>query len=453
MPGDMIISGGASNHVAIVDTIGAGSVGAVEQNGNWSGRATYGFSNGSLSRGTMTISGVVHDPDNGGVVAADAFDAGPSVALSDNATLMVQHTARNGDAKTNIKYNGGSDYYAVATGTTSAWSTSGTSDIANDPIAFETGWVAAVKDDGAYGKLYLFRVTPQGSTNVARLDVGSEIDQWSLNAPPSVVVDSQGNVYVAAVQQDGDMSIFKRNSLTGNIGRVSIGSAGAWSTHGTVNLALGPDDAIWYIAVTKEPVKEVRTYRGDPHTLTFNYYGKLGVLDNWTTKAAPAIVVDDDGDVTAVAVKNDGTMWGYHNVDGVYDNWVKINDDVGAIDTWSTEGSIGLAVSKAEGISNDRVYVAGVRNADALGGEMPIFMMNPDADVASTTWSFDEMLDNITTWSQYAAPDLVVAPGGTVFLVAVSRAGYLHSYSRSPSTGDWSSYGLIGSNGWAGNQP
>jgi hypothetical protein len=385
---------------------------------------------------------------------ADQYDAGPSLVLSSSNTLMVQHTARNGDAKTNIKYYGGSGYQAVATGTSSEWATSGTSDIAIDPTASNTAWVAAIKDEGEHGKLFLFKVTPNGSTNMGSLSVNDDqVDHWSLGAPPSIVVDSQGNVYVAAVQYDGDMSIFKRNGATGNVGRVSIGNAGAWSTQGTVALALDPeDDSVWYIAVTKEPIDEVRVYKGTPHTLTFDYYGKLGESDAWTTKAAPSLVVDDDGDVTAVAVKNDGTMWGFHNVDGAENNWPKINDDVGSVDTWSTGGSATLAVSKAVS-SNDRVYVAGVRNADSQGGEMPIFMMQPSTVVQDSVWSFDEMLGNSTTWSEYAAPDLLVAPGGTVFLAAVSRAGYLHSYSRNASTGDWSSYGLIGSNGWAGNLP
>jgi len=373
-----------------------------------------------------------------------SMDANPSITLSSSTTLLVQHTSRDGRATTRFKTLNGPSYSTVQTGSSTSWSTRGTSDIAMDPSQSGVAWTALVKDAGDYGELYLFKVTTSGSTNIARLDVGSETDQWSLDAPPSIVVDSEGNVYVAAVQADGDMSVFKRNGETGNIGRTSIGNASAWSTNGTVSLAVGPDDAIWLAAVTKQSVNEVRTYRGVPHSLTFNYYGKVGV-DNWTVEAAPAIIVDDDGDVTVVAVKTTGAMWSYHNIDGQNNNWVKINDNVGASETWSVEGTMNLAVN-----GDDTIYVAGVRNGNSDGGELQVFRMMPEATVADSVWVHDDQIGVASNWSQYSAPDIISTSVGTVFLVAMQVNGELHSFVRNHSTGIWSNYGQIGGSGWAG---
>jgi hypothetical protein len=471
--GDVIVMTGGYGgfgHVGIVSGV------ADNGNGTWLVRTVNQNADGQVSFSTtyhvatkrldpyfgsgFSVKGVVHRPGgpSGGESSTveNHYDAGPSAVLS-GATLMVQHTSRSGDASTRIKTYGSSSYTEVPTNDTSNWATGGTSDIANDPTESNTAWVAAVQDAGEHGTMYLFKVTPSGSTKKARLDVNlgaeSETDKWSLDAPPSVVVNSEGDVYIAAVQDDGDMSIFKYDEPTDTYERVSIGNSGAWSNEGTVSLAIGPDDAVWYAAVTKSPIDEVRTYKGRPGTAIFDYAGTLGSQADWTTKAAPAIVVDDDGDVTAVAVKNGGTMWSFHNVDGALEGWVTLSAPVGTDPDWSAEGSASLAVSKASGTSNDRVYVAGVRNANSNGGEMPIFMMKPDANVAGSTWSFDEMLGAVSDWSQYAAPDLAVASGGTVFLVVVNTDGYMHSYTRNPSNGDWNGYGLIGSNGWAGNKP
>jgi hypothetical protein len=375
---------------------------------------------------------------------AGAMDANPTITLSNSTTLLVQHTARDGRATTRLKTLNGPGYASVQTGSSTSWSTRGTSDIAMDPSQNGVAWTAIVKDAGDHGELYLFQVTSSGSTNIARLDVGSETDQWSLNAPPSIVVDSEGNVYVAAVQADGDMSVFKRNGSTGNIGRTSIGNAAAWSMTGTVSLAVGPDDAIWLAAATKQSVNEVRTYRGEPHLLSFSSYGKVGV-DNWTVNIAPAIVVDNDGDVTVAAVKTTGAMWTYHNVDGQNGNWVKVDDDVGAVQTWSVEGTMNLAVN-----GDDTVYVAGVQGANSNGGELQVFTMTPNATVADSVWMHDEQIGTGSDWSPYSAPDIISTSVGTVFLVAVQADGELYAFVRNHSNGAWSNYGQIGGSGWTG---
>ncbi|HEU5122321.1 MAG TPA: FG-GAP-like repeat-containing protein [Candidatus Saccharimonadales bacterium] len=68
VPGDMIIHDSRLNgagHVAVVDSVVGTTVNAVEQNGSHSGRATYTWASGSLTRGdTPYIGGVVHDPNN-----------------------------------------------------------------------------------------------------------------------------------------------------------------------------------------------------------------------------------------------------------------------------------------------------------------------------------------------------------------------------------------------------
>lgn len=446
--GEIAMSGsttGAHVHFAIGTCSTPWSAGSWDYDTNctvWNGGETTAMSVST----SMAVPGTYHR-----LVATNTpeigLDANPSLALSGDATIFVQHTARDGRASSRIKTLNGSGFDTVQTGSSTAWSLGGTSDIAADPTQEGRAWVAAIKDAGEHGELYLFRVESGNSTNIAHLDVGSETDQWSLNAAPSIAVDSQGNVYVAAVQADGDMSVFKRNATTGNIARTSIGNAGAWSTTGTVSLAMGPDDAIWLAAVTKQSVSEVRTYRGNPGMLSFSSYGKVGV-DNWTVEAAPAIAVDNNGNVTVIAVKVTGAMWSYYNVGGQNGNWVKVNDDVGASQTWSTEGTMNMAVN-----GQGRVYVVGIRGTTANGGELQVFRMDPDSTVANSSWIHDHQVGTDSDWSPYAAPDIASTSVGTVFIAAVKQNCTLHTFVRNHSSGTWSNYGQIGSNGWTGCMP
>lgn len=387
-------------------------------------------------------------------------DAGPAAAVSDNQTLAVNHTSRDEINSTRVRAPGSSAYSTVGTGVSSDWATAGTSDIASDPTQPGTFWTAVIKDtSGAtFGLLYVYEVEGGVATQRAKLSVGAEDDQWSLGAPPSITVDRWGNVYVAAVQTDGGMSFFKvnpRSSPAYNVGRVDVGNPGSWSKSGTVNLALGPDDSIWFAAVTKAPISEVRTYRSNPHSLTLSYQGVVGI-NGWSVDAAPVIVVDDDYDVTVLAVKadqdNKAALWSYHNIDGQPDNWRRITDDVGANQEWSTHGSINVGVNP-----NDRVYVVGVRSANADGGEVQVFMMQPGttpAAVTDTVWASDQQLGNTTTWSEYSAPALATSSSSdlSVWAVAVNRDGNMYAWKRNGSTGAWSSFGQIGGDGWAGNQ-
>ena len=70
VPGDMIIHASSDpwsprvGHVAIVDSISGSTVSVVEQNLSYSGRNSYTLSNGTLSKGSTPIRGIVHDPDN-----------------------------------------------------------------------------------------------------------------------------------------------------------------------------------------------------------------------------------------------------------------------------------------------------------------------------------------------------------------------------------------------------
>lgn len=406
------------------------------------------------------VAGQTYTSQNGN--DGGVLDANPAAAVSKAGSLGINHTSRDNINSTRIRLPGTTSYGVVNTGQPSGWATAGSSDIAADPTQADTFWVAVIKDvSGAtsYGRLYVYEVENGVATQRARLDVGTEDDQWSLGAPPSIVIDRDGNVYVAAVQVDGDMSQFKINpnsSPAYNVGRVDIGNPGAWSAAGTVNLALGPDDSVWLAAVTKKSVSEVRTYKNNPHGLTFNYYGVVGV-DGWSVDAAPAIAVDNDGDVTVLAVKDDSdktaALWAFHNINGQPGAWLRVNDDVGANQEWSTQGSISVGVNQ-----NDRVYVAGVRNPNSDGGELQVFMMQPGtttATVGDSVWAADEELGKTeTSWSEYSAPSIVVSDDSalTVWVVAVNRDGNMYCWKRNGSTGAWSGFGQIGGSGWAGNQ-
>jgi hypothetical protein len=272
-----------------------------------------------------------------------SFDAGPSIALTEGNTVAINHTTRSGDNRTYVSPASTPDYDGITTGITgTGWATGGSSDVANDPSQEDTVWVAALKaTTSAHAKLYVYEVENGEDIQRAKLAVGDDDDQWSLEAAPSIVVDGEGNVYVVAVQADGDFYVFKINPASSPPYAFAYNKLGGngWSETGTVSLAWSSsDDAIWLTAATNDTYNEIRTFRNTPHALSFTSYGTVGCCAGWTVEAAPGIVVDNDGDVTIVAVKaaTDGTgvMWSNHNVDGVEDNWVKINDDEAPQDSW-----------------------------------------------------------------------------------------------------------------------
>lgn len=397
--------------------------------------------------------------------STESYDASPSIALTEDDTVAVNNTERSsGNNRTLLSAASSLSFSTnISTGTTgSGWATGGTGDLANDPSQDDTVWLAALKETAsAHARLYVYEIEDGDDTQRAKLEVGEEDDQWSLTAAPSIIVDGDGNVYVAAVQADGDMSMFKINGSTLNVGRVDIGGDGSWSTTGTVTLALAPDDAVWLAAVTNDSVSEIRTYRGDPHSLTFSSYGAIDDYD-WTVDAAPGITVDNDGDVTVAAVRADNdekaAMWAFRNDTASYGDWVKITDDVGADPEWSTHGSLNLV---ARDDANDTVYLTGVRNHNSSGSqqgaELQVFTMTPASPVTSSTWSGiagTNGLGAYTDWSPYSAPDIVLIDGsGSVFVVAVKLDGSMYAFKR--TSGTWGSavqVGTSGGTGWSGNQ-
>jgi hypothetical protein len=389
--------------------------------------------------------------------AAESQDAGPSIALTDNENLVaVNHTTRSGDNRTYVGPSSNVSLSPESTGISyTGWATGGSSDVSRDPTQDETVWIAALRETtSADAKLYVYEVENGSDIQRKKISIGSDDSSWSLDAPPSIVVDGGGYVYVAAVQSDGDMYVTKINpSGSPAYASVStqIGNSAAWSTTGTVSLALGPDDTVWLAAVTKPSVNEVRTYRNSAHGHSFTSYGTVGV-DGWTVDAAPAIVVDNDGDVMVVAVKDEpddtGVMWSHYNDNATSGNWVKINDEVGNVAyEWSTIGSVNLATA-----ANDDVYLTAVREQDSDGGEWHVMKMTPAGTISNSAWSGMTGSDGLgvdTDWSPHSAPDIAIIQGsGSIFVVGIKLDGNMYVFKY---TSTWSPT-QIASNGWSGNQ-
>jgi hypothetical protein len=208
-----------------------------------------------------------------------------------------------------------------------------------------------------------------------------------------------------------------------------------------------PQGKVWLVAT--KATGSVWTFERQADG-TWTNRGSLGA-GGWTTTAPPGMAVDNDGDVT-IALTKQGTAAGgavhsYRRCSTCV-QWHHVGQ-VGVTSEWSTAGTLSMVAAP-----DDRVWLAAVKQGGgASGTTMWSVVFTPDStDNHLGSWSGAAQRGN-GGWSQHAAPAITAAAGGTVFLTAIKTDGNAWAFRRNASTGDWSNYGQIGGNGWAGKAP
>jgi surface antigen len=442
----------AANGLAVDDTPALGAVAQWEDStAHQGGHVAYVEavnSNGSITvsqdsypNGPFTWSGISAGSSNwpDHFIHFDNRDANPSLGVGSSGSVYSLQVAVDGCAK--IFQRGPSDPgFSLLTQVPSScgWSTAGTTDLAIVPGTDDQARIALLKSDGLVdagcSELYLYSLDAGTATKLSELGACG----WTSNAPPSITIDSSGNTYIAAVKL-GRIWVFRR-AVDGTLSKDEVGN-GSWSGLSGATIQAAPDGKIWVVAIKDNG--DVWTFARQPNG-GWDNTGELGI-GNWSVVAQPGLAVDHDGDVTVAIVKQGagtgGDMHSYRRCSGC-SQW----HYVGEIGNggWSISGTLSMVATP-----DDHVSLAAIKYGSSPGTTAWSFDFTPDPDQSYLgTWSAGTQVGN-GGWSQYSAPAVAVASGGSVFISAVKSGGDMWAFKRS-TAGAISNYGQIGGSGWAG---
>lgn len=213
-------------------------------------------------------------------------------------------------------------------------------------------------------------------------------------------VDAHGGTWSARVTADGRLVVRRPSGRT-----TQLTSAAGWSTHAAPSVLTDTQGRVWVAAVTPdEHVLAAHTLAGRP---AFTHPQPL--LAGATT-SSPALAVDGQGRIRALAVSSSGTLVERHTQGSLSVRWSHARH-VGLPGSWTTQAAPAVTTDV-----QGRLWVAAVTRHGHLLTEHSL--------AHGHRWSGLRAVDH-RTWSPTSTPALTDAPDGRLWLASVSADGDL----------------------------
>jgi surface antigen len=272
---------------------------------------------------------------------------------------------------------------------------------------------AGVATNDAHGGTWSAHTTPGGHL-VVRRPSGRTTHLttpagWSSAAAPSLVTDTQGRVWVAAVTRAG--RVVTTHTAPGSARFSRPRAALRAATTASPTLAADGEGRVRLFAVSGSGTLLERHARVT-HPGQWSRPHRLGLRGSWSTHAAPSTTTDGTGRIWLAAVTRHGRLLSRHSArHGLHWSAFRLVDH----HAWSVTSTPALADAP-----DGRLWLAGIgRRGD---------LVVRHTGAGSDRWQHADRLAG--TWSPYSSPALTVDPDGRAWLAAVATNGDLTVTSK-----------------------
>lgn len=381
-PGDMLVTNeGTYGHVMLVDSISGNTISVVDQNAGDGGRDTVSFSNGSLSDGSYTFSGVVHSPNDTLSGGGTTYSSTPA-ALQFGTEMDVFKRGGDNAIWKDTWQSGGSSW--------SGWNSLGGT-IASDPVAV------------AYGsEMDVFAIASNGQV-VKDTWNGTSWSGWNslggtmTGTPSAVVYGSEMDVY-ARNPNDNKIWIDTWNGSSwggwSNLGAATFSGNPKAMVYGSEMdvWARGSDNALWKDTWNGSSWGGFSsmggTISGDP--VAIQYYSEMDVYAN--TPGGQMFKQTWNGTSWSGWVGMGGTTFvgspGALQYGSEMDVYIRASDGHIYKDTWNT-----VTWSGWNSLGGNE---SGNPTSIQYGSEMDVYVTNSNNNIDKDTW-------NGSTWGGFSA--------------------------------------------------
>jgi surface antigen len=243
---------------------------------------------------------------------------------------------------------------------------------------------------------------------------------WSTSSAPSLLTDTQGRVWVAAVTNGGHVLTVHTSAGTAAFDRPRPALTGATTSSPT--LAVDSQGRVRLFDVTGEGTL-VERHTDGTRSDRWSHARRLGLPGSWSTHAAVATASDVKGHLWLAAVTRHGHLLSQHSTNH-RNRWSGFH----AVDhqVWSATSTPALADAP-----DGRLWLASV------GARGRLVVRHTGAN--GVRWQAGERQPGL--WSPYSSPAMSVDPRGRTWLAAVDTDGELTVLWKPVDANRWRSSG------------
>lgn len=295
VPGDMLVTNeGTAGHVMLVDSISGNTIKVVDQNAGDGGRDTVTFSNGSLSDGSYSFSGVVHSPKN--TLGALNTSSSPVVDVKSDDSTDVFIVGTEG----NLYHK-----WWTTTGGWSSWANRGSPGsnlIGTANVLLKPDDTVDIFAPAANGSLYhIWKIPGSNWSGWAGLGRPSGVNLVGI---PAVDVKTDGSNDVFILGSDGNLWYDTWSSATGWSGWNNLSKPTTLT--GSVNVIHKPDDTLDVFAVgTNGALYHKWLVPGSAWSGWAGLSNPSGVM----LAGRPSLAIKSDGSNDVFLLGSDGNLW------------------------------------------------------------------------------------------------------------------------------------------------